>query len=74
MADSIDTAHHPEDEVEFEIYVLRTNGGKHVEIVLDSEQPLTAEEYMAAIIGFVTSFDKDPKRIFDCDPPFSGMN
>jgi len=61
-----------ENEVEF--YVIRTNGGKHIEILSDSEIPLTAADFITALKEFLKEFDEKPDRIFDCDPPFSGMN
>jgi hypothetical protein len=36
------------EEAEVEFYVLRTSGGRHVEIVMDSTYPISAADYMLA--------------------------
>lgn len=62
------------DEIDIEFYIVRTNSGKHIEIVMDSDFALSADEYISALKEFLKIFEEKPERIFDCDPPFSGMN
>jgi len=53
-----------DEEIGVDIYVFRTDDGRHVELGFTSDAALSAQEFLSMVLQFLSEYADNPEQLF----------
>lgn len=54
-----------DEEIGVDVYVFRTDDGRHVELGFTSDASLSAQEFLSMLLQFLSEYADEPERLFE---------